>query len=1146
MKKILFFLVFVSSSVFAQVPGDTLIINSFNYANAASKFTRDTIVDFPNNASINYSKVYMLYNMRCKDGLVSAGTAGQTNKGCGEWDYSCNTYLTDSTRLDSLPSTIASHSISNFNGSTYNYITQAFNNYYSYPQWNTSLTSIVSETQSTIGTGALSLNNVLQANAKAGRSQYLFTAAELLSAGVLGGDINGIILNALNASTVNFLEINFAATSLTSLNASSPILTGFTNVYNSNTNFVAGNNRLQFYQAFLWDGISNIIVDFSFTNSIPSNSLSIVGASISNNYGLIATEKNYINTSGGGYAAINTSALGTLNSEITVAFWSKGNPGLNTVNTSILEGSDNANNRQLNIHLPWSNSNVYFDCGNAGSGYDRINKLATTAEITGTWQHWAFTKNTSTGIMNIYLNGILWHSGTGKTLPINITSLVLGIDKALNNIYGGAVDELSIFNSELSAATIQSWMNKSITSAHPNYSNLVAYYPLNEGVGSNTNDASVNAQVSNFINPTIWNFARGNQINRFFAETMERPNITFLQGVYVLSNTSVSILDSIPAIANLVKSNTVYPNQGMMKHDSISTMSNQYWNATYAYTFDGITGLVIDSIAITPTNTITITQLPYTYRYPSKYELMSFVTPYGINLDLGIAGKTWTFDITDYLPILKGKKRLTMERGGERQEDMDIKFLFIVGTPTRDVKEITQLWRQPANCNYTEIINNKYFEPRSVPTLADAKYFKTRTMITGHGQEGEFIPQQHFININAGAEESIWTVEKKCGYNPVYPQGGTWIYDRAGWCPGMATDLHEVDITSSITPGQNAIIDYGMYTASGDSRYLVSNYLVQYGNYNYTLDASLVDVLAPTNKIEYAREQAICAKPKIKIQNTCSVNITSIDLEYWVNSNTNKNNFSWTGTLLPNQTVDVELPVGALWTGVTSADNDFHARILKVNSVADQDVHNNYYKSNFKVTGVAPSALIVYHKSNLFANETSYKIVNEQGSIVLDRNNLLNNTIYRDTLQLPGGCYKLIVTDTDGDGISFWANSDGAGSLSFRRTTGTLVKTFNPDFGSGLEYNFTTDYPLTYEQLFPENSISIYPNPSKNNFIIEGENIASANIKMFNNIGQQITFDKNNISQNKLQCITNNLPAGVYTINVFGNKLIGNFKLVIE
>ena len=34
-----------------------------------------------------------------------------------------------------------------------------------------------------------------------------------------------------------------------------------------------------------------------------------------------------------------------------------------------------------------------------------------------------------------------------------------------------------------------------------------------------------------------------------------------------------------------------------------------------------------------------------------------------------------------------------------------------------------------------------------------------------------------------------------CGNNPIYPQGGTWPFDRAGWCPGTIVDYQKFELT---------------------------------------------------------------------------------------------------------------------------------------------------------------------------------------------------------------------------------------------------------------------------------------------------------------------------------------------------------------
>ena len=36
-----------------------------------------------------------------------------------------------------------------------------------------------------------------------------------------------------------------------------------------------------------------------------------------------------------------------------------------------------------------------------------------------------------------------------------------------------------------------------------------------------------------------------------------------------------------------------------------------------------------------------------------------------------------------------------------------------------------------------------------------------------------------------------------------------------------------------------------------------------------------------------------------------------------------------------------------------------------------------------------------------------------------------NNTLHKDTVSLSPGCYKVILEDTDEDGLYFFANNDG-------------------------------------------------------------------------------------------------------------------------
>ena len=146
------------------------------------------------------------------------------------------------------------------------------------------------------------------------------------------------------------------------------------------------------------------------------------------------------------------STIDIAGNEITLSVW---NYGIEDRQSSIIELLNSSGHRQLNVHLPWQNANVYFDKGatNLG-GYDRINKAATRNEYQG-WHHWAFTANATTGSMKIYLDGALWHSGTGKTKPILAPDgdCWIGRNRDLQ-YHNGYVSNLQLFKKEFTASEV--------------------------------------------------------------------------------------------------------------------------------------------------------------------------------------------------------------------------------------------------------------------------------------------------------------------------------------------------------------------------------------------------------------------------------------------------------------------------------------------------------------------------------------------------------------------------------------------------------------------------------------------------------------------------------------------------------------------
>src|SRR5690554_3357521 len=132
---------------FSQNPGDTTTVQGFNF----NSTVRDTQIVFPNYNANEVERIWMKYTMRCKDGLVS--NASNRNRGCGEWDYSCNTYIVDSTRIDSTKASINKYFVYPNSSIDNKYSTSPTYNIYDVAHYDVEIASINSESSYPITNG---------------------------------------------------------------------------------------------------------------------------------------------------------------------------------------------------------------------------------------------------------------------------------------------------------------------------------------------------------------------------------------------------------------------------------------------------------------------------------------------------------------------------------------------------------------------------------------------------------------------------------------------------------------------------------------------------------------------------------------------------------------------------------------------------------------------------------------------------------------------------------------------------------------------------------------------------------------------------------------------------------------------------------
>jgi hypothetical protein len=161
----------------------------------------------------------------------------------------------------------------------------ASGNAFTTPQISATTTYYVSAASGTpntdvqVGAGASTsstYSNPLYSSYSNNHTQHLIKASELLAAGIGAGPINSLALNVTSAGTLPTLNMSIkigasSATAMTAFTSNS----GFATVYTSASYMpTVGVNTFTFTTPFVWDGTSNIVVEFCHGNPASTATMS--------------------------------------------------------------------------------------------------------------------------------------------------------------------------------------------------------------------------------------------------------------------------------------------------------------------------------------------------------------------------------------------------------------------------------------------------------------------------------------------------------------------------------------------------------------------------------------------------------------------------------------------------------------------------------------------------------------------------------------------------------------------------------------------------------------------------------------------------------------------------------------------------------
>lgn len=465
-----------------------------------------------------------------------------------------------------------------------------------------------------------------------------------------------------------------------------------------------------------------------------------------------------------------------------------------------------------------------------------------------------------------------------------------------------------------------------------------------------------------------------------------------------------------------------------------------------------------------------------------RYELGRMLTPYGSVFGKGWSW-TWEVDVTDFSAFLRDSAEIEYVHTGYEPVNvawaLTLDFEFVTGPPVLDFIGMMPLWNDAYKYGDPNEKIAKKLLPITYENVAGAGISRIRIQHTGHGMDkpkgcSEFCSRWRMIKVdgNIADHRNMW---KDCGCNPLYPQGGTWIYDRAYWCPGDLQHPDIIDVAASA--GKHSVsIEMEPYTAVDDRNAVeqIASYLFQYSKPRQRTDVALEKIMVPGNEQQYSRLNPASFNPRIIIRNLGSENLRSVLITYGT-AGFPMQTFQWKGNLKFNQVEEVIIPGEILWK---EGENTFNVTLTKPNGKADGWNGDNAMTSTFKSPEKFPLNFVLQFKTNKRPKDNNIFMVNSKLDTVFVRNaaQLDSDRVYNDTLRLVAGKYEIHLTDTAGDGLEFWAEpQNGDGYLRIFDLKGNLIHSFESDCGNGEMLSFEATPDFITDTVTPRYAFSLYP-----------------------------------------------------------------------
>ena len=465
-----------------------------------------------------------------------------------------------------------------------------------------------------------------------------------------------------------------------------------------------------------------------------------------------------------------------------------------------------------------------------------------------------------------------------------------------------------------------------------------------------------------------------------------------------------------------------------------------------------------------------------------NYEIGRMLTPYGSSFKKDWS-YTWQVDITDFEHFMRDSVEIEyIHSGWESTEvgwDLTIAFKVDHGPAAANFLSIEKMWNGNFQYGNPEDNIENHLTPKTIKRGKGSSFGRFRIQHTGHGMDqpsgcSEFCSRWHRLVLDGEIvqQRNLW---KECGSNPLYPQGGTWIFDRGNWCPG---DLQVPDIVDMPLTKNKHRLDLDMEpfiaTDKGQPKEEIASYFFQFAEPERSYDVAIEEILTPNNSANYNRINPRAFNPQIKIRNLGKETLRTVKIIYNTLGYPTMT-YQWQGALNFYESAIITLDGEIM---ASPGINTFQVLLSEPNDMMDEWCDDNVLTSEFSDIPTLPTKLVVDFLTNNKPKENLLFIANSSHEKVYLKSSeqLEAATQYSDTLNLSEGNYYLMLTDSVGDGLEFWYKPDaGYGLLRLKDIYGNVLHVFESDFGSEQFYAFKTNSHALADTTAEQFSVNIYP-----------------------------------------------------------------------